>query len=60
MCWSIRRLRKSKFSQRGFTIVELSIIFVILGLLTSVTTPLYQGLQTEAKKERAANRTIFT
>jgi len=36
--------------QKGFTFVELAIIIVILGLLATIATPLYQDLQTEAKR----------
>jgi prepilin-type N-terminal cleavage/methylation domain-containing protein len=40
-------------SQRGFTLVELVIIIVILGILAAVAIPKYQSLSTEAKESAA-------
>lgn len=40
-------------NQRGFTLVELVIIIVILGILAAVAIPKYQSLSTEAKESAA-------
>ena len=39
-----------KLNQRGFTLVELVIIIVVLGILAAVAIPKYQDLSTEAKE----------
>ncbi|MCK4573964.1 MAG: prepilin-type N-terminal cleavage/methylation domain-containing protein [candidate division Zixibacteria bacterium] len=44
-------------NQRGFTLVELVIIIVILGILAAVAIPKYQDLSSEAK-EAAARSTL--
>ncbi len=42
------RLKQS--DQRGFTLIELVIIIVILGILAAVAIPKYQNLSSEAKE----------
>jgi prepilin-type N-terminal cleavage/methylation domain-containing protein len=44
-------------NQRGFTLVELVIIIVILGILAAVAIPKYQDISSEAK-EAAARSTL--
>ncbi|MFQ5498373.1 MAG: prepilin-type N-terminal cleavage/methylation domain-containing protein [Candidatus Zixiibacteriota bacterium] len=45
--------RWNHFDQRGFTLIELVIIIVILGILAAVAIPKYQDMSTEAKEAAA-------
>ena len=40
-------------NERGFTLIELIMVIVILGLLAAVAVPKYQDLRTEAAKAAA-------
>lgn len=40
-------------NQRGFTLIELIVVIVVLGLLAAVAVPKYQDIQAEAKKGAA-------
>jgi MSHA pilin protein MshA len=40
---------KSQFRQAGFTLVELIVVIVILGILAAVAVPRFMGLETEAR-----------
>ena len=40
-------------NERGFTLIELIIVIVILGLLSAVALPKYQDLKTDAEKASA-------
>ncbi len=44
---------RSRLNQRGFTLIELVIIIIILGILAAVAIPKYQDLSTEAKEAAA-------
>ena len=43
----------ARFNQKGFTLIELVIIIVILGILAAVAIPKYQNLSAEAKEAAA-------
>jgi prepilin-type N-terminal cleavage/methylation domain-containing protein len=38
-------MRASKQKQRGFTIVELLIVIVVIGILAAITIVAYNGIQ---------------
>ncbi len=42
-----------RFNQKGFTLIELVMIIVILGILAAVAIPKYQDLSSEAKEASA-------
>ncbi len=44
---------KFRGNQKGFTLIELVMIIVILGILAAVAIPKYQDLSTEAKEASA-------
>lgn len=46
-------MRFPSLNQKGFTLVELVIIIVILGILAAVAIPKYQDITTEAKEAAA-------
>lgn len=46
-------MRFKSMNQKGFTLVELVIIIVILGILAAVAIPKYQDITTEAKEAAA-------
>lgn len=45
--------RSRLFSSRGFTLIELVIIIVVLGILAAVAIPKYQDLSGQAKEAQA-------
>ncbi len=48
-----RRLSKSRNSEKGFTLIELIIVIVILGIIAGVAIPKFVGLSDDARTSAA-------
>jgi type II secretion system protein G len=48
-------MRASKQKQRGFTIVELLIVIVVIGILAAITIVAYNGIQERARASSATS-----
>lgn len=57
----LRKIRKLLKKQEGFTLVELMIVVVILGILAGIGVQQYGNIQERAKKAaHAANKKVLT
>ena len=46
---------RKMMNKKGFSLVELMIVVVIMGILIAVAIPLYEGIQDSAKRNTCRN-----
>lgn len=54
MCLNVS-MNRTSLKQRGFTIVELLIVIVIIGILAAITIVAYNGIQERARAAKASS-----
>ncbi|MCA1981273.1 prepilin-type N-terminal cleavage/methylation domain-containing protein [Nocardioides nematodiphilus] len=50
---SLSRLNRRRDAERGFSLIELIIVIVILGILVAIAIPVYNNIQDKAKQNAA-------
>jgi len=53
---SIRSVRSSRRASKGFTLVEILIVVIILGILAAIVIPQFSNASTSAKKSNMASQ----
>ncbi len=46
----LKMLNRAKKNEKGFTLVELMVVIVIIGILVAVAVPIYSGVEQRARE----------